>query len=539
LDPILLEPNEFSANMKQVEVFKTIEEGVKSYSIPTVSLAAPKLWDSLKFEVWNGENEDFIQPSLNVLKQMASSLDKSRWEWLENDNPVNTFVIAALAECKQRIQDKQSTYLGPCGRIFNAIASASPHAFYLVVRFMLPVLDTLWQAHTSGPEKVLVLGVLNGILRARLVQVDVVPLPEAEFAALSPEMQEYQHMSESHMTNGFNEFRDRIIEMYHEDVTRVMENTELSEEADSYGVPAIQGLVLIFSIPYYLSDAEKGMMAGELVEITLKRDQIGDIQAESLSALGQISGMEPNLFQKIVLPAIMDKLPEKLSSEPEQQELELSSAISYLEDLVQIVSTSSSSSSTASYRQHNFTAMQEKIVEKLGETMLHKGQLRFQHALLAAASAWFESSKGDDTRPAGGPLRDLQRFREEGQFGGPILQLFQKVVQPKEHISDPVLGYTGLADVGDNLDDKFIQLVGEYAMRALRDDSTTEENNFLTTWDRSHPDEPSAIWTLFTKNTRPDSLASSQPNLLSAPADKCLANALSMYLIAGTRREVS
>lgn len=488
--------------------------------MPAVASSAPKLWDTLKFEVWNGSNEDWIVSSLNLLRALTASLDRAPCDWLEKDNILYNFVAVALKECKNRITDKPEIYIPTCGRIFNAIASSCPYGFYLVAKFAVPILDTCHQDYKTGPEMIIALEALNEILQARLEQYDVKPLSEEDFVAKSPELQEYQLTSESHMTNGFDVFRDRIVEIYHGDVLRVKQDVQGLSDL-SFCVPAIKGMVMIFSIPTYLSDPAKALIVADLVEIALNTSHKEDIRDAAVSALSTLSGSEPLLFQDVVLPIILAKLPTTLSQENEQKEGDRTLVVSLLEALVRIGATTPSIS-----QQSNFIAMQVKLIQKLVGTISHPGQLEYQHAILASFNAWFAATSDNTEISNGGKVQQLIG----GKSFDAISLLLQSIVEVKSNESNEYV------EVIDSVDDDFIRLVGEYLMKVLRTESTSR-NNFLLEWDRDHPEAPSGIWTLFT-GVRDMDFTRSQIELTKASRGQCHAVTLSMYIVAGLRREV-
>lgn len=488
--------------------------------MPAVTSSANKLWDTLKFEVWNGSNDDWIDASLNLLRALAASLDRAPCDWLENNNPLYNFVAVALKECKNRITDKPETYLPTCGRIFNAIASSCPYGFYLVAKFAVPILDTCHQGYKSGPELIIALGALNGILEARLEQTDVKPLSEEKFTAKSPELQEYQLTSESHMTNGFNVFRDRIVEIYQGDVLQLKQDVQGTSDL-SFGVPAIKGLLMIFGVPTYLSDPAKGLIVADLVEIALNTNHKEEIRDAAESALSTLSGSEPLLFEDVVLPVILAKLPSTLAQEKEQKEADSSLVVTLLGALVRVGATTSSVS-----QRSNFIAMQLKLVHKLVDTISHPGQLEYQHAILASFNAWLAAVSEHSEPTSGGTSQPVL----SGKSFEAISLLLESIVEVK------TIDSSAFVEVIDSVDDHFVRLAGEYIMKVLRTESTTQPT-FIVQWDRDHPEAPSGIWTLFTA-VSDVGFTRRQLDLGKAPRGQCHAVALSMYIVAGLRREV-
>ena len=263
---------------------------------------------------------------------------------------------------------------------------------------------------------------------------------------------------------------------------------------------------------------------------------------EVVSALKQISTSEPDLFQSKLLVANISRLPENVAPEPQQRKAQLIKVRAYLEELVRIScgTPSQHNSSSVSLDKvtsgsaiRNFQAMELALCQQLKQVLRTPGQTHYANSILAAMVSGLEEFDELHSQSNGALSSEVES--SVGLYTNIVLQLFEISVEPKQH-SDGT-AYTGIANVQDNLDDKFIELVGRFAMIALRSKANTPENNFISTWNAAHPNDPTALWSLFSKNN--ETLKDSQLHLESGPADKCLANVLSMFLLAGSRPQVS
>jgi hypothetical protein len=90
----------------------------------------------------------------------------------------------------------------------------------------------------------------------------------------------------------------------------------------------------------------------------------------------------------------------------------------------------------------------------------------------------------------------------------------------------------------DGADETLVRFIGEYLMRSLRYDKVGKVDNPCIERDESQSTSPSPILTLFTSIDN-QNLAGTQTNLVNAQESQWLANTLTMYLVAGSRREVS
>jgi DNA repair/transcription protein MET18/MMS19 len=521
--------------MKQIEVLSTLASCAASYSADTISKWSSQIWDSLKFEIWNGENEDFILGALEVLRAMTVSLGRSHYDWSSTDSATAKFVIPAATECKGRFHDSKKQYMVSSGKILHGIASGSPYAFHLVAMTVLPDMHVIWQDLKLPSEKKMLLEVYNYILAARLAQPVIIPAHSQSALQIAP------------LIESFDRFRDGIVEVYFDAVSNIRQETPSS--SIPFGVPAVQGLVLLFQVPSYLSAVEQGIIVQELNTILFSPPKDDDIRIAVLSSLQNISAAEPMTFQDITLMNFFEKLPDSLSRDEEERKTELEVVIGHLQDLVQITCYGPCQkelpdgppvNDSSSYWHRNFDAMEKKLLKRLDLILQQSDNWDYANTILAAICGGLQIFDINLNLARTVSQEPMPLDLQVGPYTYIVMHLFRKVVELKDYPSGPLGGfelrYTGIKKP---FDEKFVQMVGRTAMWALRSDLTTPANNFLLNWNALFPNEPSAIWTLFAPGPYPKSLNISQQNLESGPKDKCLANALSMYLLAGNRRTES
>jgi DNA repair/transcription protein MET18/MMS19 len=375
----------------------------------------------------------------------------------------------------------------------------------------------MWQDLKLPSEKKMLLTVYNHILDARLAQPQDNPQRDL-------------------LVRSFEGFRDGIVEVYFDAVSNIQQESSSSDLP--FGVPAVEGLVLLFQIPSYLSAVEQGMIVQELNTILFSPPQDNDIRNAVLLSLQKISAMEPETYHEITLTNFIEKLPDTLSHSGVELKANLEIIAGHLQDLVEIACSrpcqrqlrnGTPISTASSYWHRNFDAMENKLLEKLDVVLQEKGQQEYANMILAAVcgglqvfDANLNSTRINSSEPS--PLNP-----KIGPYSYIVKALFQKVVQQKRSTSATHIG------IKESFDEKFVQMIGRTAMWALRSDLTTPANSMLLNWNTLHPDQPSVIWTLFTPGLKDESLNDPQQNLQKGPADKCLANVLSMYLLAGHR----
>lgn len=112
-----------TVNVK-IDVLRTIKACIEEYDNPdeTVIPYADRIWGSLKYEVRNGEIEDVIWATLEVLKTLTTRL---------KDNDLRDYILNVTRDC---VGDLSSAmYAGAAGRLLVSVLSASPVAFVQMV----------------------------------------------------------------------------------------------------------------------------------------------------------------------------------------------------------------------------------------------------------------------------------------------------------------------------------------------------------------------------------------------------------------------
>ncbi|KAK7420125.1 hypothetical protein QQX98_002988 [Neonectria punicea] len=111
-----------TVNVK-VDILKTIQACLDEYSNPEKSISpyTNQIWGSLKYEVRNGEIEDTIWGTLEVLKSLTMRL--------KEDN-LRDYTLAVTRDCVTDLAN--TTYASSSGRLLVSVLSAKPSAFVLM-----------------------------------------------------------------------------------------------------------------------------------------------------------------------------------------------------------------------------------------------------------------------------------------------------------------------------------------------------------------------------------------------------------------------
>ncbi|KAK3167110.1 hypothetical protein OEA41_010235 [Lepraria neglecta] len=282
-----------SPNVKK-DVLQTITACASSYSVTTVSNYSVTLWDSLKFEILNVQEEDLAEEALVSLQAIAIRLSRGL-DSTDPKTPLARYLRPITKECNEQLHEPQQKQAKPAGQILSALGIASPVAFYLIVKTVVPRLNTLYQdADSIGKQRVL-LEVLVQIMDSAIA---VYGTP----SILAPT---------STIENPLEPFKDRLFEL----TSQALMSTAADEV--SFRVVALKAVLRLCLLRKYLQDNEIGMAVQYFDEIVLVKDPSGkdDLKKEAIRALVELSRIKPNLIMDITFPAFMSKLPDSSLSE--------------------------------------------------------------------------------------------------------------------------------------------------------------------------------------------------------------------------------
>ncbi|KAF7564082.1 hypothetical protein G7046_g78 [Stylonectria norvegica] len=151
-----------TVNVK-VDILKTIKACLVEYSHPELAVIpyVDRIWSSLKYEVRNGEIEDTIWGTLEVLKTLATRLQ---------GNNLRDYTLTVTRDC---VNDLSNTaYTAAAGRSLVSVLSAKPSAFVLMVSPVIThVKENLRHPKVSMHSQDL-LKILYVILETRILLVD-------------------------------------------------------------------------------------------------------------------------------------------------------------------------------------------------------------------------------------------------------------------------------------------------------------------------------------------------------------------------------
>ena len=273
---------------------QTITACASSYSVTTVSSYSVTLWDSLKFEILNAQEEDLAEEALVSLQAIAIRLSRGL-DSTDPKTPLARYLRPITKECNEQLHEPQQKQAKPAGQILSALGIASAVAFYLIVKTVIPPLNTLYQDADSIGKRRALLEVLVQIMDSAIA---IYGTPSILAPARTIE-------------NPLEPFKDRLFEL----TSQALMSTAADEV--SFRVVALKAVLRLCLLRKYLQDNEIGMAVQYFDEIVLVEDPSGkdDLKKEAIRALVELSRIKPNLIMDITFPAFMSKLPDSSLSE--------------------------------------------------------------------------------------------------------------------------------------------------------------------------------------------------------------------------------
>ena len=246
------------------------------------------LWDSLKYEILNVQEEDLADEALLALKSIAIRLSHGLTS-TDSKTPLATYLGAITKECNELLQAPQHKQAKPAGQILSSLGTASAPALFLVVKSVMPPMLTLYQDAETTMKKRALLDVLAKLLESAQTIYGSASLSEVGAGK-----------------NPLEPFKDRFFEIF----SQALMST--SQEEISFRVVAMRCLLHLCQLRKYLQENEIGMVIQYLNEIILgEDDQTRDeLKGGAIQGLIQISKTKPGLIMDITFPAFMARLPD-------------------------------------------------------------------------------------------------------------------------------------------------------------------------------------------------------------------------------------
>lgn len=117
---------------------------VRLYDPNTVSKYSITIWETLKFEILNAQEEFLSELSLQVLSSIAQRLSEGVTQ-ISDQLPLAQFLRPITKECSEQLQEPQQKQAKPAQQILSSTSAASAASFTLIVQTVVAPLLTIYQ----------------------------------------------------------------------------------------------------------------------------------------------------------------------------------------------------------------------------------------------------------------------------------------------------------------------------------------------------------------------------------------------------------
>lgn len=382
--PALLDKLDSTSINTKRDVLSTMQACVVSYSASTINSYSVTLWDALKFEIINVQEDDLAGEALKTLALLAARL-------ADAEGPLNSYLRPVIKECNEHLEDAPTKQSQGAGRILHAIAQAGPAAADKICKGILPVLFSLYHSSDSIAKRRGLLEVFNQIVKGYL---------EAQSAGTAGEPEALKAFA--------GDALDSMI--------RALIKAPKSEV--SFRLTALTGLAQLAALHRILSDFQVSQVVDAVDEVVLNEriEGHGDISSEAVRSLIEMAHSVPEVIRQQTIPAFMVKLPDS----PEEQE-------PYAPALEAFVQLSS--------EQQVFDTIALRIKNKLNAAREQHASDDYQRALLLGLLYIFT---------CGSPLRDesgVLRSSYFSDYAEPlIVELFETLPSVRNDFRTEIVG---------------------------------------------------------------------------------------------------
>ncbi|KAK2873494.1 hypothetical protein FQN49_002310 [Arthroderma sp. PD_2] len=277
-----------SANVKR-DALRALSGCIESYSPSTVARYSITIWDCLKFEILNAQDDVLPEESLRVLHAIASKLSVAPAS-IAKKSPLAQFLRPITSECIEQLREPLQKQAKPARHILSSLSSASAPAFTLVTEAVIRQLTDIYQNS-------------DGISKQREILETFVELFKSAIIVFGTWT---TTTTDSGLTNPLVPYKDSLTEIFSKSLMGS------AKDETSFRLSALRGLIELSILPNFLQDNEIGLFVQYFDDILLhERSSAQDeLRKETVNAIAKISKHKPQLIIDITFPALLATLPD-------------------------------------------------------------------------------------------------------------------------------------------------------------------------------------------------------------------------------------
>lgn len=348
-----------------------------TYQAQVINLYSVTLWDALKFEILNIQEDDLAEDALKALSLVGL-------RFAHAEGPLSAYLRPIIKECNEHIEDAPTKQSQAAGRILHAIAAAAQGTADKVGKGVLPSCLKLYTASESITKRRGLLEIFNQITKAYI-----------------------------DLANSQGKVEVESLQAFSSDALGIMLRaiTHAPKSEVSFCLTALEGITQLVQIRNLLSEEQLYQAVGAVSDVVLheRMHGHGDIRVEAIKALTSMALCSPDAIRNRAIPAFMAELPDAPSDDFEYA--------SVLESFAQL-----------SQEQQTFDTVVLRLKSKLNAAKAQKAPKSYQHALLLAMLYAFTHGR---------PMPDEDGTLRDSYFTDYASPLMQTLSTPSSLGQDP------------------------------------------------------------------------------------------------------
>ena len=296
-----------------------------------INLYSVTLWDALKFEILNVQEDDLADEALKALALIGL-------RFAHSEGPLNAYLRPIIKECNEHMEDAPTKQSKAAGKILHSIAAAAQETADKIAKGVLPTLFTLYSASESITKRRGLLETFDQIAKAYL-----------------------------EIASTIGKINVEALEVFSSDALGIMLRaiTHAPKSEVSFRLTALEGVKHLVAVRTLLSQ-DQLFQAVDAVSGVILHERThghGDIRSEAIKALTEMGASSPDAVRNRAIPAFMADLPDA-----PPKDLEYASVLEAFAQLSQ--------------EQQVFDTVVLRLKNKLNAARSQNAPEDYQHALL-------------------------------------------------------------------------------------------------------------------------------------------------------------
>ncbi|KIW07731.1 uncharacterized protein PV09_01661 [Verruconis gallopava] len=287
-----------SFNVKR-DTLQALFSCIREYGPHAINLYSTVLWDTLKYEVLNVQEEDLAKESLKVLEEIGRQLARG------SSDALVVFLKPVAKECNEHLADAPTKQSQGATRMLYAISSSSAAACSYLLSAILPNLFSMYQGTQDIAKR-------RGLVEtlAALIRADIVVFGEwrRDFANGDLELR-----SERSLSNPLRDYATNALEI----LIGALSTALVSQV--SYRLVLLDALLQLAKVRALLSDDQISSIINLFDNIIISEESYGkdELKTAAISALVELAHQKSELVIVKSFPDFLARLPDRDETGPD------------------------------------------------------------------------------------------------------------------------------------------------------------------------------------------------------------------------------